>query len=177
MAKRKYHLTEVEERALIQAYRQSSDGQTRTRYQAVRMYGTNYELSEIKKLTGCSTSSLMEWCQTFKQSGAIGLEDGRVGGNSSKLTHEQRMEIEMRLHQYTPRQLFGKAAASSEGEFWTVEDVQRGLKEWYGVEYGSRTSYLTLLHKCGFSYQRPARVFKSQRPLQKMAFEEQAEKN
>jgi hypothetical protein len=34
-----------------------------------------------------------------------------------------------------------------------------------------------LLHGCGFSYQRTEKVFKSQRPAEIAAFQEQAEKN
>jgi transposase len=118
----------------------------------------------------------MEWCQAFTQSGISVLQDGRLGGNSAKLTSEQRAKIELRLHQYTPRDLFGLTAATVEGQFWSVEDLQRTLKDWYGVEYASRTSYLNLLHACGFSYQRPAKVFKSQRPAQLMKFEAHVEK-
>lgn len=177
MAKRKFHLSDAQEHELIQAYTQCPDGTTRTRYQAVRMYGTNYPLTEILKLTRCSTTSLMEWCQAFTQAGVSALEDGRLGGNSAKLTSEQRIEIELRLRQYTPRNLFGLTTATPDGQFWTVEDLQRALKDWYGVEYASRTSYLNGLHACGFSYQRPAKVFKSQRPVQIMEFEEQVEKN
>ena len=177
MAKRKFHLTDAQEQELIQAYTQCADGVTRTRYQAVRMYGTNYPLTEILKLTRCSTTSLMEWCQAFTQSGTPALVDGRRGGNSAQLTSEQRAEIEIRLHQYTPRNLFGLTTATAAGQFWTVEDLHRALQDWYGVEYASRTSYLNLLHACGFSYQRPAKVFKSQRPAQMMEFEEQVEKN
>jgi transposase len=176
MAKRKFHLTDAQEQALIQAYSQCLDGATRTRYQAVRMYGTHYPLAEILKLTRCSTTSLMEWCQAFTQSGTTGLVDGRLGGNSAKLTAEQRAEIELRLHQYSPHDLFGTMTHTPDGQFWTVEDLQQALKQWYGVEYDSRTSYLNLFHACGFSYQRPAKVFKSQRPAQMMEFEEQLEK-
>jgi len=177
MAKRKFHLTDAQEQELIQAYRQCSDGATRTRYQAVRMYGTDYPLPDILKLTRCSTTSLMEWCHAFTHSGVSALVDRRLGGNSAKLTSEQRIEIEIRLHQYTPRDLFGLTTATPDGQFWTVEDLQRALRDWYGVEYASRTSYLNLLHACGFSYQRPAKVFKSQRPAQMMEFTEQVEKN
>jgi len=177
MAKRKFHLTDAQVQELIQAYTQCADGATRTRYQAVRMYGTNYPLTEILELTRCSTTSLMEWCHAFTQAGTSTLVDGRLGGNSAKLTPEQRTEIEMRLHQYAPRDLFGLTTTTADEQFWTVEDLQHALKEWYGVEYLSRTSYLNLLHACGLSYQRPAKVFKSQRPVQIMEFEEQVEKN
>lgn len=177
MAKRKFHLTEHQVQELIQAYRQCSDGATRARYQAVRLYGTGYPLSEVQNITGCSTTSLMEWCQAFSASGAPALEDGRLGGNSAKLTAEQRAEIELRLHQYTPRDLFGAATDTPTGQFWTIEDLERAVEQWYGVRYSSRTSYANLLHACGFSYHRPAKVFKSQRSTQMMEFEEQVEKN
>jgi transposase len=119
----------------------------------------------------------MEWCQAFTESGTSALVDGRRGGNSAKLTPEQRTETEMRLHQNSPRNVFGLTTATIERLFWTVEDLRRALKEWYGVEYASRTSYLNAFHACGFSYQRPAKVFKLQRPVQLMEFEEQVKKN
>ena len=177
MAKRKFHLTEVQIRELIHAYTQCSDGPTRTRYQAVRLYGTNYPLSEVQDITGCSTTSLMEWCVAFGESGAPALRDGRQGGNSAKLTAEQRLEIELHLHQYTPHDLFGDATQTPSGQFWTMEDLAHAVQQWYGVPYASRTSYANLFHACGFTYHRPAKVFKSQRPTQMMEFEEQVEKN
>ncbi len=177
MAKRKFQLTERQVQALRQAYRQCSDGPTRVRNQAVRLYGTNYPLSEVQDLTGCSTTSLMEWCLAFRTSGPSALEDGRLGGNSAKLTPEQRAEVELRLHQYTPRDLFGATTDTPTGQFWTIEDLERAVQQWYGVHYASRTSYANLLHACGFSYHRPAKVFKSQRRPQMMEFEEQVEKN
>ncbi len=177
MAKRKFHLTERQVHELIQAYTQCSDGPTRARYQAVRLYGSNYPLSEVRDITGCSTTSLMEWCSAFTQSGTQALEDGRVGGNSAKLTPEQRAEIERRLHQYTPRDLLGTQTYTPAGQFWTIEDLARAVQQWYGVQYASRTSYTNLFHACGFSYQRPARVFKSQRLQQMIEFEEHVEKN
>jgi transposase len=177
MAKRKFHLTDDQVQALIQAYTRCSDGPTRTRYQAVRLYGTDYPLSEVQSITGCSTTSLMEWCRAFTESGAQALIDGRVGGNSTKLTPAQRIEIELRLDQYTPHDLFGTLTHTPDGQFWTVEDLAHAVDQWFDVHYASRTSYSSLFHQCGFTYQRPAKVFKSQRPVQMMEFEEQVEKN
>lgn len=177
MTNRKFHLTDVQIQELIHAYTQCSEGPTRTRYQAVRLYGTNYPLAEVQDITGCSTTSLMEWCAAFAKGGAPSLMDGRQGGNSAKLTSEQRLEIELRLHQYTPHDLFGDATQRPEGHFWTIEDLAHAVHQWYGVQYASRTSYANLFHACGFSYHRPAKVFKSQRPQQMMEFEEQVEKN
>jgi transposase len=177
MAKRKFELTMSQLKELIQTYTQCNDGVLRTRYQAVRMYGTRYPVEEICALTRCSRTSLMEWCRAYQSHGVAGLRDGRLGGNSAKLTPAQREDLLQRLETYTPHQLFGSVAHTPTGQFWTVEDLQQAVAQWYGVQYASRTSYSKLFHMSGLSYQRPARVFKSQRVPQIMEFEENTEKN
>jgi transposase len=177
MAERHYRLTERQVNELIAAYAQSTAGPTRTRLLAVRLYGTGYSVTEICEITRCSRTSLMEWCQKYLEQGSGGLADHRLGGNSRKLTREQVVDLKERLHQYSPRAVFGSDTATAEGRFWTVEDLQRAIQHWYGVHYQSRTSCLTLFARCGFSYQRPARVFKSRREADVAAFEETVEKN
>lgn len=176
MAKRKFILNEQDARALRARYDQCRDGATRSRYQAVWMYGTGYSVNEILKLVGCSRSSLMNWCRTYSSRGPAGLEDERRGGNSAKLTAAQREDLERRLQSYTPAMLFGPEAATPNGQFWTVPDVHRAVKQWYGVTYRSASSYRQLLISSGFSYQRPSKVFKSRRPCQVAEFEEAFEK-
>jgi transposase len=177
VAKRTFKLTEQQVSELWRAYDDSSDSNARTRYQAVRLYGTGYPLRTIKDVTGCSTSSLREWVQVYRHAGRDGLADHRTGGNAAKLTSEQRRDIEVRLNQFTPQQLFGSNAHTPSGQFWTVEDVQDGVRRWFGVQYQSRVSYYNLLHGGGFSYQRTEKVFKSQRSGDIAAFQEMVEKN
>lgn len=177
MIERQFRLNEAQVNELIAAYTETTDGPTRTRLLAVRLYGTGYRVSEISEITRCSRTSLMEWCQKYLAQGPGGLADHRLGGNSRKLTPEQVADLKERLQQYSPRALFGSDTAMAEGCFWTVEDLQRAIQRWYGVHYQSRTSCLTLFARCGFSYQRPARVFKSRREADVAAFEETVEKN
>ena len=84
MAKRKFNLTEAERKELLQAYRHCKDAATRTRYQAVRLYGEGYPVEEIMQITGCSRTSLMEWCRAYREDHAQGLVDKRAGGNQCK---------------------------------------------------------------------------------------------
>lgn len=177
MAKRKYLLSDVEVKQLVSAYAQSQDGPERTRYQAVRLYGTGYSVTQIIELTGCSRTSLMDWCRAYRQHSLRGLIDKRAGGNHAKLSHVQIDDLRQRLHSATPRQVLSEACASDAGQFWTVEDVQAAISQWYAVTYRSRASILRLLDVCGFSYQRPSQVFKSRRASEVRAFEEQLEKN
>jgi len=155
MAKRKFELTEVERKELLKAYQASKDAGTRTRYQAVRLYGEGYAEKEIEQITGCSRTSLMEWCRAYRADHSQGLVDHRVGGNSAKLGKMQIKELQQKMHHYTPRELFGTNASTVDGQFWTVEDLIHVVREQYGVEYKSRTSYTSLLSLCGFSFSTP----------------------
>jgi hypothetical protein len=78
VARRKFQLSEEQVRELTSAYRYGRDGPTRPRLQAVRLYGTGYPVNEIMEITGCSRTSLMEWCRAYRDEG--------VDGNSAKVT-------------------------------------------------------------------------------------------
>ena len=151
------------------------DGPTRSRYLAVRLYGAGYPVKEVMNITGCSRSSLMNWCRFYSAEGVNGLSDKRVGGNRARLTPAQLDEVRTRLHTYGPGQLFGRDATNA--QFWTVSDFARGLQRWYGVVYQSLSSYTRLLAQCGFSYQQPKKVYKSRSDAKVVEFEAQLEKN
>ncbi|HKI53134.1 MAG TPA: helix-turn-helix domain-containing protein [Anaerolineales bacterium] len=177
MAKRKFILTEAERKELLQAYRSCKNAGTRTRYQAVRLYGEGYPVKEIMQITGCSRSSLMEWCRAYREDHSQGLVDKRAGGNRAKLSKLQIEVLQQMLHQYTPKERLGSKAGTVNGQFWSVEDLALVVREQYGVEYQSRTSYSQLLHLCGFGYQKTEKIFKSRSQTQVADFEEQLEKN
>lgn len=159
------------------AYASCKDGPTRTRLQAVRLYGVGYPVEQIMDITGCSRTSLMEWCAAYRQEGSPALRDQRLGGNRARLTKDQIQELNGRLHTYTPADLFGTGTATGDGQFWTIPDLQQALQHWYGVTYQSRGSYHRYFDLCGFSYQRPQKVYKSRSPVQVAEFEATLEKN
>jgi len=173
MAKRKFTLTDKERRELLQAYELSKNVGTRTRYQAVRLYGEGYPVAEIEKITGCAPASLMEWCREYRQNGVQSLVDKRIGGNSAKLTRLEIEDLSYRLRQYTPRDLFGADAS----QYWTIPDLVRAIKKWYVVEYHSPSSYLRMFGLCEFSYQKVEKVYKPRSERKVLEFEEQTEKN
>lgn len=177
MAKRIFKLTETERKDLLKAYQVTKDAATRTRYQAVRLYGEGYAEKEIERITGCSRTSLMEWCRAYRADPWQGLVDHRIGGNSAKLSKLQIEELQQVLHQYTPKELFGASASTSDAQFWTVEDLIQMVRKQYDIEYKSRSSYISLLSLCGFSYQKTEKIFKSRSQTKVADFEEQLEKN
>jgi transposase len=177
MANRQFQLTEAQVQELTRAYANCKDGPTRTRYQAVRLYGTGYPTEEVMDITGCARSSLMNWCQAYRVNGIEGLIDKRKGGNRAKLNQVQVDGLRDRLQMYAPADLFGATSATESGQFWTVPDLQRAVEQWYGVSYRHPSSYHRLLNLSGFSYQRPAKVYRSRSATRVAEFEEQLEKN
>jgi transposase len=81
------------------------------------------------KIRGCSRTSLMEWWSKYRHEGGSGLDDHRLGGNSAKLSVAQVTDLAQRLQIYSPRQLFGRQGGSPVGQFWTVPELQRAVKE------------------------------------------------
>jgi transposase len=177
MRKRQFKLTEQEEKELQRAFLNTKDGATRIRYQAVRLYGQGYAVEEICQITGCSRTSLLEWCAKYRANGLGRLIDHRGGAHRAKLTAEQVEEVADKLRTYTPYQLFGPEAYTASGQHWTVPDLARVIEQWYGVSWKSRSSYRELFAQCRFSYQRTEKVYKSRRERAVMDFEERVEKN
>jgi len=118
----------------------------------------------------------MEWCRAYRADHSQGLVDKRVGGRRAKVSKLQLEELQQTLHQYTPKERLG-TASSADGQYWSVEDLVQVVRERYGVEYQSRTSYIQLLRQCSFSYQKTEKVFKSRSETKEADFEEQLEKN
>lgn len=177
MNTRKFILSEAERNSLLHAFNSCKDAAERIRYQAVRLYGEGYDAEEVVSITGCSRSSLQNWCRDYRNDPSQGLVDKRQGGNRAFLSELQIEEVQNILHQYTPKERLGLNAQTTTGEFWTIEDLAFLLQEKYGVAYKSRTSYINLLHQCGFSYQKTEKVFKNHSAQKVADFEEYLEKN
>lgn len=177
MPKRKFHLTTEQNQELQAAYHQSKNAGEKMRYQAVRLYGNNYAVEEILEITGCSRRRLLAWSQHYQRYGIGGLIDGRVGGNSAKLSEEQIEALQRKVHLYRPNQLLRTDEYSGNGEFWGTRELAILLKREYQVIYRSANSYRNLLRTCELSRQRPAQQYKSRNELKVATFEEELEKN
>src|SRR6266568_1933014 len=176
MSTRKFCLTDEEANRLQAAYLHCDEAETKIRFQAVRLYGTGYRVDQILDICGCSQRSLVNWTRAYRERGLTSLIDHRLGGNRARLEPEQIEAVQNQLHRYSPAQLLGRDACVGDGQFWTVADLAQLLERDYGVSYQSTTSYRTLLEKCDFSYQRPAKQYKSHSQIKLMEFEEALEK-
>ncbi len=178
MAKRHFQLTREQRQELRVAYARSADGPLRTRLQAVRLYGSGYSSAAIQDITGCPRRTVWRWCERYQQAGLDGLVDQRQGNHRVRLSAEQVAEVKSKLEQYRPVDILNPATvATATGHYWTVPDLKRALAQWYGVVYKQAKSYHDLLKQCEFSYQRPARLYRSRSEAQVTEWAEQWEKN
>jgi transposase len=165
MVKRIFILTPTEASILEKILKTCTDDPTCDRLQAVLWYGTGLPAAEITARLGCSRSSLMSWCQAYRTSGVTGLLDRRLGGNNARLSPEQITELKEHLRTLTPRDVFSRKAATPVGLEWTVPDLYRLLRMWYGVTYRSRTSYYNLFDRLGLKAPREKNEVYQSEPL------------
>jgi len=177
MAKRQFELNEHEVKQFRQRETQTRDARELKRMQAVRLYGTGMSMAQLRDIQNCGESSIREWVHKYQQAGVNGLRSNWTEQNANKLTAQQRADLRERLQQYRPDQLLPPTLRQSEGPFWTVNDLQIAVEHWYGVVYQDVGSYRNLFHRCGFSYQRAERVYKSRPPEAEIAeFQAELEK-
>ena len=175
---RRFKLKREEIEELLQGEQAIDDATTRMRFVAVRLYGSGEDEAKIEEVTRCSRRSVITWCRRYGTGGVGGLLDQRAGGNHRLLQPEQIEAVSGLLQRSTPRQVFGgKAGACHNERFWNVVDLKRLVERDYGVVYRHSSSYHDLLKTSGMSYQRTQRYYKSRRESDKVAFEEQLEKN
>ncbi len=177
MAKRRFELRAEEVAALRQAERQTRDARELARLQAVRLYGMGERVETIQKLVGCGRVSPCQWASKYRRGGLAALQTKWQGGNANKLTAAQRADLTMKFEQYSPQEVIAPDVRVARGEFWTLSDLQIAVEQWYGVTYRSETSYRSLLHACGLSYQKAEKVYRSQPSAERLAtFEAELEK-
>ena len=177
MNTRKFRLTSEQEKELEIAYDYCADAKTRTRYQAVRLYGKQYPIHDICQICRCQVRSLLDWCRRYQSEGISGLVDQRNGGNRTQMNEWQKEELRHFLHQYRPNQYFNLEVCAGKGEFWDIGLLAKVVQEKYGVVYKSQSSYRTLFTECEFSYQRTTHQYKSHNEFKVIEFEELLEKN
>jgi transposase len=161
MRTRTFWLSESEEGAFGQGEAETRNVYELKRLQAVGLYGRGSSLEHMTDMLGSSERSILRWVSDYQRDGLSGLQPGWDGQNANKLSTAQRAEVKRKVEQYRPDQVLPSEIRVSQGEFWTVSDMQVAVKRWFGVEYRCEDSYRTLLVEAGLSYQRAEGVYRS----------------
>ncbi len=147
------------------------------RLQAVRLYGSGADIAVVQQVSMASRRTIQRWVDSYEAGGLDGLKAGWKGGNHRNLSEAQRTALKHQLQNQQPNEALAIGDEAQGNKFWTVATVRELVEKHYGVRYRSVRSYHTLLHECGFSYQRSEGIYRS-RPSEALIaeFEADAEK-
>lgn len=169
---RHFKVDDKTRRELEAAELECRDVRERRRLQGVRLYVTGEKVETILKVVQTSVSSLGRWVSRYRKKGLAGLRASLTVGNHRCLKVGERAEVVRLLSEETPPTL-----GLSGGAYWQVGTVRQLVRQRYGVEYATPSSYRALLHEAGLSYQRVAKVYRHHpSPLAVSEWEAQAEK-
>src|SRR5260221_10962466 len=132
MNNRQFRLSEAEQRAIQEREAATTNVRELKRLQAVRLYGSGQVMTAVVNVVGSSSRTIQRWVEDYEGQGLVGLKPKWRGENAKKLSDAQRGEIVQRLQQYQPDQLLSSEVRTSQGQFWTVGDMQVAGKEWDG---------------------------------------------
>jgi transposase len=100
--------------------------------------------ADAARIGGMDRQTLRDWVHRFNEAGPDGLLDDWASGPESRLSPEQKAELAAIVEA-------GPDPAVDGVVRWRRVDLQRVIKERFGVDYHER-HVSTLLHKLGFSH-------------------------
>jgi transposase len=141
----KKKLTELKKKA-------ERDGAYRVakRLQAVLLNSGGHASGELASLLSAPRSKVSEWLSNYEEYGVEGLLEGYRPGRPALLTPDQSRELYDIVES-------GPVAYGLDSGIWTSPMIARIIEEEYGILYHPG-HVRKLLHKLGFSVQRPKRV-------------------
>jgi len=95
-------------------------------------------VEEAARLVGISKNNAYIWQERWNESGYDGIIPRFAGGKPSKLTDEQKLDLEKRLRSGS----------------YTTEEVREMIQTNYGVEYTSKQVRI-IIRKMGLNYAKP----------------------
>ena len=111
---------------------------------------TGLNQSEVARKYGVNPSSVSRWKKIIEKEGLEGLKARKAPGASSKLNPKEQSQLKEMIVQ-------GAIVHGYITDFWTLKRIAKLIEDEFGVKYNS--NYVgEVLHKLGFSPQKPKRV-------------------
>lgn len=142
-------ITETEDLLLRDHYKQSQCALIRERAHAIILSSQKRQVSDIALILMRCEDTIRQWLHDFQQRRISSIFAQYQGNtNASKLTKEQRQEIQQVLQQPPSTKGLPKA-------FWDVPSLKHYLQAEFGIVYESDRSYHYLLRFSGLSFKLP----------------------
>ena len=124
--------------------KQSKDGNQARRLLSLAAVRDGMNRTEAARIGGMDRQTLRDWVHRFNEQGPDGLLDHKATGGVPRLTAEQKADLPKLVETGPDRQVDGVVR-------WRRVDLQRVIKQRFGVEYHER--YVgKILKSLGFSH-------------------------
>jgi len=130
MKHRQFKLTNADIQTLEAAERETREALAVRRLQGVRMYGSGLDMQLVKPVTGAARRTVEDWIKAYRACGVAGLKPGWKGGNSRKLTVNEREELISTLQNMTVEQALSQEEHLRHGPLWTLAAVASVMVKW-----------------------------------------------
>jgi len=108
---------------------------------------TGLSFNEVARRIPCAASSVMRWCNAWRQGGLRALKVRSSPGRPVKLQPVQRRRLVKVL-------LKGPLASGYRTNLWTTARIAEVIQREFGVHY-HRDHIGRLMHSCNWSHQKP----------------------
>jgi len=146
-------------------YRESNDADLKIRYLAMLKFMEGYTSLKVAELLNVSDSTVREWLNRYNALGLDGLIPQIPKGPSCRLTDEQLAKVYQVLLESPREHGFNKSN-------WTMSVLKIWIKREFGVNYAAGSLY-DLVHRIGYSLQRPKKQCKNADPEKQEAFKKE----
>jgi len=119
------------------------------RLSAAPLFRKGVSDSDIARRVGVTPQAVHRWHLLFERGGADALKKSSHTGRPPALTEPQKKKLAKLL-------LAGAVASGYPTDLWTTERVRGVVRRKFGMTY-TTVGVWKLLHKMGFSWQRPKR--------------------
>lgn len=146
-------------------YQKATDIKLKIRYLAMLKFMEGNTSLDVAKMLYTSDSTVRAWLNRYNQHGLDGLIAQKPKGAECKLTDEQLIQVTEALKQ-SPRDCgFNKSN-------WTMPLLKKWINREFHINYAVASLY-DMVHRLGFSMQRPKKQCKNADPEKQTTFKQE----
>lgn len=153
---------------LWELYRKEKDGRMKERLHVIALMHRVKSAPKVAEIVGRVRNTVWEWVKAFNEGGLEGLTRKSPPGKKSRLSDDEKELLKADICR-NPRDL------GYDFSNWDGKSVAFHIKKRFGKEYAPRTT-IRLMHKLGFTLQRPSTVPAKADPKAKEEFKKDLKK-
>lgn len=141
-------LSQEQKQELLKVKKQNQSSVIKDRAHTILLRDQGKKIKEIANVLFRSETFVKESIKSYLSGGIFSIQKHHKGGNSKKLTKEEKEELKKMLEKEPKEYGFNQS-------FWSIDLLKIFVEKQFKVFYKSNQSYYDLFKYCGFSFQKP----------------------